>query len=62
MNAAEFPHGWIQSPPSVTVRRLRLDCPAPVRLRGDRSGRRFPLAVPAVPAAAFTEPGGGAVR
>ncbi|AKC86168.1 hypothetical protein [Pseudoxanthomonas suwonensis] len=49
-------------PAPIPGRRIRLDWRSPVRLRGAPNGRRLPLPVPAVAAAAFAEPAGGPGR
>lgn len=63
MNAScEHPPVPGRCPAPIRGRRIRLDGPPPVRLRGAPDGRRLPLPVPAVAAAAFAEPAGGAAR
>ncbi|MBO9717727.1 MAG: hypothetical protein J7507_13200 [Pseudoxanthomonas sp.] len=62
MNAAEFPPGPATGRAIGMRHRLRPEYPSPTRLRRREPARRFQLRVPAVPAVAFTEPDGGAVR
>jgi len=66
MNAADFPPGPVAgraiSRAASAPRGLGREYPSPMRPCGAETGRRFQLPVPAVPAAAFTEPDSGAVR
>ena len=62
MDAAEFPSMPTGRPAPCPGRCIRQAWRMPLGLRGGRNGRRFQLPVPAVPAAAFRDPGDGAGR